>query len=65
MIFDVYRNLIDESMRIATVPNAGLPPHMEAKEWQIMKPRESPIIEDAADDIAARAFCFYKLVLMR
>ena len=62
MNFDVYQNTKDEDLRIATAPNAGLPPHAKPDEWRKMKPGESAVIEDAGADIAALGFCFYRLV---
>ena len=61
MTFDVYQNIKDELMRIATAPNAGLPPHIKPDEWRKMKPGELAIIEQAGDDIAALGFCIYRL----
>jgi len=66
MIFDVYKNIRDDSLRIATAPGAGLSTHIKSDEWQKMKPGESAVvIDDAEDDIAARGFCFYRLVEKR
>ena len=60
--YDVHRKKTDFSYRMATLPGAGLPDHVDPKEWELMAPGSSPIIEDAAQDIAARGFCFFRLV---
>lgn len=60
--YDVYRGKTNQELRMATLPGAGLPNHVEAKDWELMAPGSSQIIDEAADDIAARGFCFYQLV---
>jgi hypothetical protein len=59
--FDVYRGT-KAALRMATEPGAGLPAHVRARDWKIMPAESSQLIEDAAEDIAARGFCFFKLV---
>jgi len=44
------------------LPGAGLPGHVDANDWELMPSGTSQIIEDAADDIEARGFCFFQLV---
>jgi len=60
--FDVYRGTKDRSLRMATLSGVGLPGHADPADWELMPSGTSQIIEDAADDIAARGFCFFKLV---
>jgi hypothetical protein len=60
--YDVYRKKNNPGERMATLPGAGLPSHVSPKDWELMPAGLSQIIEDAAADIEARGFCFYKLV---
>jgi len=62
MSYDVYRGTKDRTLRMAVLPGAGLPSHVDPKDWEPMEAGTSPIIEDAAEDIEARGFCFFKLV---
>jgi len=59
---DVYRGTRDQALRMATESGAGLPGHVSPDDWELMPAGSSQLIEDAADDIAARGFCFFKLV---
>jgi hypothetical protein len=61
-MFDVYRHKIDARQRIATAPGAGMPNHINAEDWELMPAGTSQIIEDAARDIEARGFCFFRLI---
>ena len=60
---DVYMNIKDARLRIATARGAGLPSQMNPRGWQITLPAESPpVIEDAEEDVRERGFCRYKFV---
>lgn len=68
-MFDVYRDTKDPSLRMAVLPGAGLPTHLDALEkhlhrtnWELMSAGSSELYEDAAGDIEARGFCFFQLV---
>ena len=61
-IFDVYRRKSEPSERIATIALAGLPDHVVASDWELSPSESSQVIEDAPEDIAARGFCYFKLV---
>jgi hypothetical protein len=63
MKLDVYRGTIDPMLRMAVERGHGLPPHVDAADWELMSPGTSQIIEDAMSDIEARGFCFFRLVL--
>jgi hypothetical protein len=62
MTYDVYQSTVDKSLRIATRPGAGLPSHVDPKEWKLLAAGTSQLIDDIEDDIAARGFCFFKLM---
>jgi hypothetical protein len=65
MTFDIYRGKKDTSLRMATLLGAGLPNHVDAKDWKLVAsdPIEvAALSEDIAEDIEARGFSFYKLV---
>jgi hypothetical protein len=47
---------------MATRPGAGLPNHVDPKDWKLMAAGTSQLIDDIDVDIAARGFCFFKLV---
>jgi hypothetical protein len=54
MSYDVYQGTKDPSLRMATLPGAGLPGHVDPNDWVLMPAGSSQIIEDADEDIAAR-----------
>ncbi len=61
-MYDVFRKKKQPMERMATMPGAGLPAHLNPKEWELMPAGTSEIYEDAAEEIAARGFCYFKLV---
>jgi hypothetical protein len=61
-MYDVYRKKTQPMERMATLPGAGLPSHADPKDWELIPAGMSPVIDDAADDIAARGFCCFKLI---
>jgi hypothetical protein len=61
-IYDVYRKKKQPMERMATLHGAGLPSHLDPKDWELMPAGTSPVIDDAADDIAARGFCYFTLI---
>jgi hypothetical protein len=60
--FDVYRGKNDSTLRLATMPGAGLPAHVNRKLWVLMPSGTSPLHSDAAKDVAARGYCLFQLV---
>jgi hypothetical protein len=60
--FDVYQGAGDASLRMATLPGAGLPGHVAERDWKLMPHGSSEMIDDAEEEIEARGFCFFKLV---
>jgi hypothetical protein len=62
MKFDVYRGKKNSTLRMATLPGAGLPSHVAQNDWVLMPEGSSQLHSDAARDIAERGFCFFQLV---
>jgi hypothetical protein len=60
--YDVYRGIVDRSLRLATLPGAGLPPHVKRKDWVLMPTGKSPLHSDASRDIAEKGYCFFQIV---
>jgi hypothetical protein len=60
--YDVYRGTADRTLRLATMPGAGLPAHAKRKDWVLMPPGKSPIHSDVDRDVAAKGYCFFQLV---
>jgi hypothetical protein len=60
--YDVYRATADRSLRLATLPGAGLPAHAKRKDWVLMPKRKPPFPYDIDRDIAAKGYCFFQLV---
>jgi hypothetical protein len=59
--YDVYRGTADRSLRLATLPGAGLPAHVKRKDWVLM-PKGKPPFPYAIDrEIAAKGYCFFQL----
>jgi len=62
LTYDIYRGASDRSLRLATMPGAGLPAHFKRKDWVLMSTGQSPIHSDAARDIARQGYCFFQVV---
>jgi hypothetical protein len=62
MQFDLYRNKTDPGHHLATAAGAGLPSYFNPVDWQLMPPGDYPIHDNAADEIAERGFCLFKMV---
>ena len=60
--YDVYRGTADRTLRLATMPGAGLPAPAKRKDWVLMPPGKSPIHSDVDRDVAAKGYCFFQLV---
>jgi hypothetical protein len=59
--YDVYRGNDDRTLRLATMPDAGLPARVKRKDWVLMAPGKSPLHSDAARDIAVRGYCYFQV----
>jgi hypothetical protein len=60
--YDVYRGIADRTLRVATMPGAGLPAHLKRRDWILMPAGKSPVHSDIARDIALQGYCFFQLV---
>ena len=60
--YDVYRGTTDRTLRLATMPGAGLPAHVKRKDWVLLPAGKSPLHSDVDRDVAVRAYCFFQLV---
>jgi hypothetical protein len=60
--YDVYRGATDRTLRLATMPGAGLPAHVKRKDWVLMQKGKSPLHSDVDRDVAVQGYCFFQLV---
>jgi hypothetical protein len=60
--YDVYRGTADRSLRLATMPGAGLPAHVKPRDWVLMPAGKSPVHSDAEQDIGMQGYCFFQVV---
>jgi len=61
--YDIYRNRKDRSLRLATLPGAKLPAHLSPKDWTPMPLETSPVHSGAAQDIVAKGYCLFQIVI--
>ena len=59
--YDVYRGTTDRTLRLATMPGAGLPAHVKRKDWVLMPKGKSPLHSDVKR-VAVQGYCFFQLV---
>ncbi len=60
--YDVYRGATDRTLRLATMPGAGLPAHVKRKDWVLLPKGKSPLHSDVDRDVAVQGYCFFQLV---
>jgi hypothetical protein len=60
--YDVYRGTTDRTLRLATMPGAGLPAHVKRKDWALMQKGKSPVHSDAGRDVGIKGYCFFQVV---
>jgi hypothetical protein len=60
--YDIYRGTNDRTLRLATLPSAGLPAHLKRKDWMLMPAGKSPVHSDTARDVAAQGYCFFQVL---
>ena len=60
--YDVYRGTADRTLRLATLPGAGLPAHLKRKDWMLMRAGKSPIHSDTSLDVALQGYCYFQVV---
>jgi hypothetical protein len=59
--YDVYRGTADRSLRLATLPGAGLPAHAKRKDWVLMPKVKSPLHSEVDRDVAVKEYCLFQL----
>jgi hypothetical protein len=59
--YDVYRGTTDPTLRLATMPGAGLPAHVKRKDWVLMPKGKSILHTDADRDVAVYGYCFFQV----
>ena len=60
--YDVYRGTTDRTLRLATMPGAGLPAHVKRKHWVLLPAGKSLLHSDVDRDVGARGYCFFQVV---
>jgi hypothetical protein len=60
--YDVYRGTTDRTLRLATMPGAGLPAHVKRKDWVLLPAGKSPLHSETARDVGVRGYCFFQVV---
>jgi hypothetical protein len=50
------------TLRLATMPGAGLPAHVKRKDWVLIPKGKSPLHSDVDRDVAVQGYCFFQLV---
>lgn len=63
--YDVYRGAADRTLRLATMPGAGLPAHAKRKDWVLLPKGKSPVHSDADCDVAVKGYCLFQVVESR
>jgi len=59
--YDVYRGTSDRTLRLATMPGAGLPAHVKRKDWVLLPAGKSPLHTDTARDVRDHGYCYFQL----
>ena len=59
--YDVYRGKTDPTLRLATMPGAGLPAHVKRKDWVLMPKGKSILHTDADRDMAVYGYCYFQV----
>src|ERR1700692_452421 len=62
--YDVYRGTADRTLRLATMPGAGLPPHLKRKDWILMPAGKSPVHSDTLATLPFKAIAISKSSLV-
>jgi hypothetical protein len=60
--YEVYSGATDRTLRLATMPGAGLPAHVKRKDWVLIPKGKSPLHSDVDRDVAVQGYCFFQLV---
>jgi hypothetical protein len=59
--YDVYRGTTDPTLRLATMPGAGLPAHVKRKDWVLLPKGKSIVHTEADRDVAVKGYCFFQV----
>jgi hypothetical protein len=62
IVYDIYRGASDRTLRLATIPGAGLPAHVKRKDWVLMPAGKSPLHSELDRDVQARGYCFFQVI---
>lgn len=61
--YDIYRGTKDTTLRVATMPDAGLPAHFSKKDWTLISQHGVQHLHtDTARDIGVYGYCFFQIV---
>jgi hypothetical protein len=61
-MYDVYRGTTDRTLRLATMPGAGLPDHVNRKDWVLPPAGKSPVHSETALGVGICGYCFLQVV---
>jgi hypothetical protein len=59
--YDVYRGTTDTTLRLATMPGAGLPAHVKRKDWVLLPKGKSILHTEVDRDVAVKGYCFFQV----
>jgi len=59
--YDVYRGTTDPTLRLATMPGAGLPAHVKRKDWVLLPKGKSILHTEVHRDVAVKGYCFFQV----
>ena len=59
--YDVYRGTTDPTLRLATMPGAGLPAHVKRKDWVLLPKGKSILHTEVYRDVAVKGYCFFQV----
>jgi hypothetical protein len=60
--YDVCRGTTDRTLRLATTPDAGLPAHVNRKDWVLPPAEKSPDHSETVRDVGIRGYRFFQVV---
>jgi hypothetical protein len=61
IVYDVYRQKADPTLRIAVAPGARLPVQFKAKDWTLMPGGTSPLHSDVSRDVGVKGYCYFQI----
>ena len=60
-MYEVYRNKRDRNQRMAVWIGAGLPPHTNRLEWELLLPDTQQLKAGAEEDILIRGYSLFRM----